>query len=152
MTTSKNTYLLDPESEKEMARLSRQGRLVTQILGLVPKAVDLAHLPSLQPGERRIPRVLDIGCGPGEWVLELAAKYALTSAHPVEAIGIDISERMIQYALAEAENRETPNASFRVMSALEQMNFPSGEFDLINIRTALAFVPRQKWPRRGHRH
>ena len=140
MATYDNTYLLDPESEKEMARLSRQGRLVTRILGIVPRAVDLGHLPSLLPNEHRLPQLLDIGCGPGEWVLELAAKYP-----SVEVMGIDISARMVAYAEAEAENRETPNATFRVMNALK-MEFPDDTFDLVHIRTALAFVPRELWP------
>src|SRR5258708_303762 len=141
MTASDNTYLINSESEAELARLTRQGRLVTRILGLLPKAIDLAHLPSLTPGDQRFPRVLDIGCGPGEWVLELAAK------HPhVEVMGVDISERMVLYAEAEGENRETPNATFIIMNALNPMDFSDGTFDLVHIRTALAFVPREMWP------
>lgn len=141
MTKDVNTYLLDPESPEELARLARQGRLVTRILGLLPEAVDLGNLPSHAPGEQRMPRVLDIGCGPGEWVLELAAK----NQH-IEVVGIDISERMVSYASAEAENRETPNASFLVMNALKPMDFSDNSFDLVHIRTALAFVPRDQWP------
>jgi ubiquinone/menaquinone biosynthesis C-methylase UbiE len=141
MTTDGNTYLLDPESPEELARLARQGRLITRILGLLPGAIDLKGLPSHMPGDQRMPRVLDIGCGPGEWVLELAAK----NRH-LEVVGIDISERMVSYASAEAENRETPNASFLVMNALKPMDFSDNSFDLVHIRTALAFVPRDQWP------
>ncbi len=131
-----NTYIADPESEAEKARLSRQGQLLTKALGLFPPHLDVGRRLSVAQQHFRI---LDVGCGTGEWSLTVAAKY------PVEVIGVDISQRMVAYANAEAENRETPNACFQVMNALEPMGFPSGSFDIVHIRIALAFVPREQW-------
>lgn len=139
--TNENTYLINPEDELELARLLRQGRPVTKSVGLLPPGINLAHLPSQAPDDRHPPRVLDIGCGPGEWVMELAAHYP-----EVEVRGIDISHLMVAYAQAEAANRETPNATFEVMNALEPMSFDDDTFDIVHIRTALAFVPRGLWP------
>lgn len=135
-----NTYLLDPESEQEMARLDRQGRLVTQVVGLLPPSIDPFHFPSLRSGQHR-PRVLDIGCGTGNWALDLGAKYRHLS---IDAL--DISQRMVAYASAEAESRELPNVTFRVMNALKPLvAFADETFDLINIRIAVGFIPRGKW-------
>src|SRR2546429_7102739 len=96
----KSTYILDSESSAEMARLVRQDRLITQGMGgLFPERSDLTG----------IARVLDIGCGPGGWVIEVAFN------HPnVQVVGIDISQIMIQYARIHAELQGLENARFRV--------------------------------------
>ncbi len=58
-----DTYVIDPESGAEMARLIDQDRLVTQHVGsLFPPEVD----PST------FDLVLDLACGPGGWVMDAA--------------------------------------------------------------------------------
>jgi ubiquinone/menaquinone biosynthesis C-methylase UbiE len=148
LTSNENTYLLDPESLQEMARLAWQGRLVTQALGLVPTTIDLSNLlreRESQAGTETLEpfRVLDVGCGPGDWGLELAAKYKDTG---MKITGIDISNRMVQHATAQAESQETPSVEFQVMNALKPLQFPDATFDLVNMRLALAFIPRERWP------
>ena len=61
---SVNVYFNDPESGAEMARLIDQDRLITRCMG--------GLLPERSNDFSGIHRVLDIGCGPGGWVLELA--------------------------------------------------------------------------------
>jgi tRNA G46 methylase TrmB len=57
-------YQLDAENAAEMARLTKQARMLSTMLGLLPETVDLT----------RSSLVLDLGCGPGEWVLEMARR------------------------------------------------------------------------------
>jgi SAM-dependent methyltransferase len=137
-----NTYLLDPEAEGEMIRLARQGRLITQAVGLFPPNVNPLVLPSVQAAdEPRGSYVLDIGCATGEWALELASKF-----RQFQVFGIDISERMIAYASKQAENQElAATTHFQVANALHVLPFPDNYFDLIHIRVAVGFIPRDRW-------
>ncbi len=126
-----NTCVIDAESGAEMARLIDQDRLLTQAMGgLFCERDDLSTLFD----------VLDIGCGPGAWVLNVAHTY-----EEIEVIGIDISKSMIQYAQAYAQVRELPNAHFQVMNVREPLDFPDASFDLINARTIAAFLYPDDW-------
>jgi len=99
-------------------------------------------LPELAEDDlNKIQRVLDLACGPGGWPLEVAYTYS-----DMEVIGVDISERMITYAQAQAQVQHRANASFRVMNILEPLDFPDASFDLINVRLINAFMLREKWP------
>src|SRR6266700_7815889 len=76
---NESSYIIDAESAAEMARLVSQDRLTTKSMGgLLPEQTDLSS----------IHRVLDVACGPGGWVLDMAFE------HPeVQVVGIDISQR-----------------------------------------------------------
>lgn len=127
-----STYVLDAESESEMARLLRQDRLLTEGMGgILSEQTDISS----------VQRALDIACGPGGWVLDVAFTY-----QDMEVVGIDISERMITYANAQAQAQGRSNASFRVMNALGPLAFPSASFDLVNARFISPFVRREMWP------
>ena len=136
MTTSDsssndNTYILG-DSSAEMTRLIEQDRHFTASMGgLLAERADVSTLH----------RVLDVGCGPGGWILELAQAYP-----HIEAVGIDISERMIDYANIQAHASGLDNASFRVMNALEPLDFPDESFDLVNARFIEGFIPAAAWP------
>lgn len=135
-----NTYLLDPEAQEELIRLARQGRLLTESLGLLPPNIDLLRLPSLL-NEVRAPSILDLGCATGEWGLALAARY-----RNLHLVGLDISQRMIAYANKLAENQElAENVQFQVGNALHRLPFPDASFDLVNLRVAVGFMPRTSW-------
>lgn len=128
------TYVLDNESAAEMARLLDQDKMLTEAMGgLFPELVDeeLAHIHD----------VLDIGCGPGGWVNEVARTYP-----SMQLTGIDISNRMIAYAQAYTKVLKLPNAHFLTMNALEPLEFPDASFDLVNIRSAVAYIPTTSWP------
>ena len=130
--TNGNTYLNDAESAAEMARLIDQDRAVTEVMGgLLPENPDFAG----------ITQVLDIACGPGSWVQEVAF------AHPdIEVIGFDISKTMIEYARQMAQVRGLSNAQFKVMDATKPLAFPDNSFDLVNARTIAGFMPQASWP------
>ena len=128
---SENTYILG-DSSAEMVRLIEQDRHFTRAMGgLLPEQTDLSS----------IHRVLDVGCGPGGWALELAQAYP-----QMQVVGIDISARMIDYANAQARASGLDNASFQAKNALDPLNFPEGSFDLVNARFIEGFIPTVAWP------
>jgi ubiquinone/menaquinone biosynthesis C-methylase UbiE len=127
-----STYVIDAESGTEMARLINQERLLTKVMGGVfPERFDLSHAS----------HILDIGCGPGSWVLEVAFENP-----KIKVVGIDISRLMIEYARAHAEAQGMDNASFRVMNALEALEFADNSFDVVNARYINAFMLKTSWP------
>jgi SAM-dependent methyltransferase len=84
----------------------------------------------------RIHRVLDIACGPGGWVLELAQAYP-----HMQVTGFDISEKMIGYARTLARANKFDNAQFQVASAMDPLDFPDDSFDLVNTRHIEEVIP-----------
>ena len=122
-----NSYVIDAESAAEMGRLINQDRLVTEAMGgLFPADIDVQAIRS----------VLDIGCGPGGWVQEVAFQYL-----QMQVTGIDISQTMIEYARAQAQVQGLENAHFRVMDATKPLAFPDNAFDVVNARFTNAFLP-----------
>jgi SAM-dependent methyltransferase len=76
-------------------------------------------------------RMLDIGCGDGEFALELKRRGAAV-------VGIDASAEMIDAARARAA-RESADVRFEVAVA-ERLPFADGQFDLVTAITILCFV------------
>jgi ubiquinone/menaquinone biosynthesis C-methylase UbiE len=134
MTTdqpAENTYLLDSESPTEMARLTHLDRFITKEMGGV-----LAGLAD----SKLFHDVLDLGCGPGGWVLDTAFEYP-----HMEVAGVDISRIMVDYANARARTQQLTNASFGVMNIAQPLDFPDASFDLVNARFLFGVLPRDSW-------
>ncbi|HLI90207.1 MAG TPA: methyltransferase domain-containing protein [Ktedonobacteraceae bacterium] len=85
--------------------------------------------------------VLDLGCGCGGWVMDVAHTYP-----EMEVTGVDISEQMIAYARAHTQVRGLTNAHFRVMDILDPLDFPDNSFDLVNSRIIFGFMSPATWP------
>lgn len=130
--SSSHTYVLDPNSPSELARLINQDRMVTQAM-----SGPLSGVPD--PSSLR--NVVDLGCGPGGWVLDVA--FALPDA---EIEGVDISRPMVDYANTRAITQQLPNASFGVMDLTKPLDFPDASFDLVNARLLFAVLKRDAWP------
>lgn len=129
-----NQYVIDAENATEMARLLEQDRQMTESMGGI--------FSERRPEEfASIKRVLDLACGPGGWVNEVADAFP-----QVEVVGVDLSERMIGYARAHAHVRKLANVSFRIMDVTRTLDFPDGSFDLVNARCIFAFMSPQHWP------
>lgn len=127
------TYFIDAENAAEMARLTVQDHLTTKAMGgLFPELTDLSNIHNM----------LDIACGPGGWLLDIAQTYP-----EKQVTGIDISQLMIEYARAQAREQGLSNASFQVMDALKPLAFADNSFDLVNMRFAVAFMPKAAWPK-----
>ncbi len=124
-----NSYFIDVENAGEMARLLKQSRVITHELGgLFPDGLDLS----------RVRNVVDIACGPGEWV------HAVAQAHPeMQVVGIDLSRTMIHFA--QAISTHLPHAQFQVMDATGPLDFPTASCDLIHARLTFGFLPVAAW-------
>jgi len=96
-----NTYFMNPEDAAEMARLSLQDLLLTKANG------DLFPVPIPEKS-----RVIDLGCGPGGWLLALGDTYR---AQGVTGIGVDVDQMMITYAHGRAESLDLDNLLFEQM-------------------------------------
>jgi ubiquinone/menaquinone biosynthesis C-methylase UbiE len=127
-----NTYVIDAENGAEMARLIDQAEMMTRAMGGL--LVEQAQISELSD-------VLDIGCGPGAWILQMAEAFP-----HMEITGIDISQRMITYARTHAQVRKLSNAHFCEMDATSRLTFANASFDLINARTIFGFMSPQTWP------
>ncbi len=124
----------DRGSNPEMIRLMIQDTLITTGMG---------GPLSEQADPAALRRVLDIGCGPGGWILEAARLYP-----QMNLTGIDVSWRMIEYARAEAQARRlTDGVEFLVMDALHPLKFSDASFDLVNMRFGSSFLLVKDWPR-----
>jgi SAM-dependent methyltransferase len=132
-SSNENTYALDPESPEEMARLMNLDRMSTHGMGGVFAGLAEADIAGLHS-------VLDLACGPGGWVLDVAFK------HPrIEVTGVDISQIMMDYARARARTQILSNTSFRVMNINGPLDFADNTFDLINARSLAAAIPGKRW-------
>lgn len=125
------TYFAEVENVAEMARLLKQARFATTGLsGLFPRHLDVSAVHD----------VLDLACGPGEWVLAVAEAYPT-----IHVTGVDKSEVMIQFARSLSQAIST--VCFTVTDALEPLAFAGAAFDLIHARFIAGFMPTAAWPK-----
>src|SRR2546423_14954820 len=98
-SNNQTSYFVNPEEPVETSRLLLQDRIVTKEMGGVfPADLDLSQ----------IHLVLDLACGPGGWASEVARAYP-----QVDVVGVDISQKMIRYAQAQARTQSQDNVSFQ---------------------------------------
>jgi ubiquinone/menaquinone biosynthesis C-methylase UbiE len=129
-----STYFVqDRSNEEELTRLTIQDQILTKSMGgVLPEQADPAIFR----------QVLDVGCGTGGWLIEVAKAYPAMT----RLIGIDISERMITYARAQAKAHQVSDRiEFHTMDALCQLEFPDGYFDLVNQRLGLSYLRTWDW-------
>jgi ubiquinone/menaquinone biosynthesis C-methylase UbiE len=130
-----STYFVqDRSSKEELQRLQIQDHLLTTAMGGV--------LPE-QPDTIQFKRVLDIGCGPGGWLTEMARAYPNCDTF----IGVDISKHIVDYAREQAYNARQDHIEFHVMDALRMLEFPDAFFDLVNLRCGSSYVRTWDWPK-----
>ncbi|MBA2677713.1 MAG: class I SAM-dependent methyltransferase [Ktedonobacteraceae bacterium] len=130
-----STYFVQDRANKdEIKRLQVQDQMITASMGGV--------LPE-QPDPTTFQRVLDVGCGTGGWLIEVAKTYP----NVVRAVGIDISGKMVEYARSQAQTQEVAErVEFHVMDALRPLEFPADSFDLVNMRFGLSYLRKWDWP------
>jgi ubiquinone/menaquinone biosynthesis C-methylase UbiE len=132
---NESTYIIDSESGAEMARLMVQDRILTEGMGgLFTELPDDALV--------NVHDILDLACGPGGWVLDVAYEYP-----KINVVGIDISNQLIDYARAQARVRWLSNVSFHVMDILKPLEFDDESIDLINARFLFGVLPKAEWPK-----
>jgi ubiquinone/menaquinone biosynthesis C-methylase UbiE len=130
-----STYFVqDRFNVEELQRLQLQDHLLTAAMGGV--------LPE-QPDASRFKHVLDVACGPSGWLIE----FAQASPDCEILVGVDISQRMIEYAREQAYHAQQDYIEFQVMDALRMLAFPNAFFHLVNLRCASSFVRIWDWPK-----
>jgi ubiquinone/menaquinone biosynthesis C-methylase UbiE len=130
---NENSYVIDPESAAEMARLLEMDHMLNKHMGgLLPEDIDLSTVHD----------ILDIACGPGGWVQEVAFAYPQK-----RVVGIDISQTMLSYARAQAAIQGLDNTSFLFMDATAPLQFPDNSFDMVNTRFLGGFLWKEAWPK-----
>ncbi len=128
--SKKGDYFIDVESGAEMTRLISHERFMTEAMGgLFSERSDIDSMHA----------ILDLGCGPGQWVRDVAYEYP-----KIAVTGIDISDIMIDYARAHARVQGLDNAHFQVMDITKPLEFADNSFDLVNGRL-IAFLSPQQW-------
>src|SRR2546429_2050027 len=131
-----STYFVqDRSNREEIVRLDEQDRLITKFMGVfLPEQED--------PG--KFQRVLDVGCGTGGWLINLARTYPDIAT----LVGVDISERMIVYARGQAKATQVSDrVTFQVGDALHMPTFPADSFDLVHQRLGMSFLRTWEWPK-----
>jgi ubiquinone/menaquinone biosynthesis C-methylase UbiE len=130
-----STYIVqDRSNSDELERLKIQDEMITADMGgVLPEYSD----------PTRLRRVLDVGCGTGGWLIQLAQAYP-----SIEFLaGADVSQRMIEYAREQAKAAGVADrVSFHVMDALRMLEFPPKYFDLLNHRLGFSYLRTWDWP------
>ncbi len=120
-------------SEEELQQLQVQDHLVTEVMGGV--------LPE-QPDPASFRHVLDVGCGTGDWLIEVAQAYPSIP----ELVGIDADPRLVAFAEIQAEAQQvSTQVQFRTMDALGFLDFTKASFDVINLRFGSSFLRTWEW-------
>jgi ubiquinone/menaquinone biosynthesis C-methylase UbiE len=129
-----STYFVqDRSNQEELNRLQIQDHLYTAGMGGV--------LPE-QPNPAGILRVLDVGCGTGGWLIELAKTMPTCKV----LVGVDASLTFVEYARAQAKAAQVSDrVEFHVADALRMLEFPTGSFDLVNHRLASSWLRTWDW-------
>lgn len=130
MDRNASTYFLQQPTGAELTRLGEQARLLREYVPLLPPYLD----------QNSIQKILDIGCGPGTWVLDAA--FTLPDAR---LIGLDSSAPMVTYAEARACSEQRENVSFQVADASERLPFSRETFDLVHLQLASSWVKDAVW-------
>ncbi len=131
-----STYFVqDRSDQEELNRLQVFDAMFTVGMGGV--------LPE-QPDPTIFPSVLDVGCGTGGWLIELAQ----TTPSCKMLVGLDVSRTFVEYARAQAEAAQVSDrVQFHVADALRMLEFPTNFFNLVNHRAASSWLRTWDWPK-----
>ncbi|HEY0755500.1 MAG TPA: class I SAM-dependent methyltransferase [Ktedonobacteraceae bacterium] len=131
-----STYIVqDRSNQDELSRLQTLDRMLTAGMG---------GILSEQPDLTRFHSILDVGCGTGGWLIELAK----TLPDSKILIGVDASLTLIEYARTQAEAAQVADrVEFHVADALRMLEFPDHFFDLVNHRAAASWLRTWDWPK-----
>jgi ubiquinone/menaquinone biosynthesis C-methylase UbiE len=125
-------FVADTESGETMTWLLNFDKIINKGMGgTLSERPDLSGMKA----------VLDLACGPGGWVLEVAREH-----QDIEVTGVDISASMIRFAQAQAISRDYGNARFEVMDIKQPLVFEDASFDLVNERTLFGVMGPGEWP------
>ncbi|KAI8638062.1 S-adenosyl-L-methionine-dependent methyltransferase [Parasitella parasitica] len=119
-----------PNDNEEMDRLVGQHFALKTLFGgnisnTILRGIDMENSNTV---------VLDLGCGPGTWLMDVATEYPSS-----QFIGVDMCDVF-------PNNIRPPNVSFQKGNALERLPFSDGTFDFVNIRLFIIALKGEEWP------
>jgi ubiquinone/menaquinone biosynthesis C-methylase UbiE len=117
------------KDEREVRRLNEQHFAIRQELG------GNFGAPLTMPTD-----ILDIGCGTGRWVMEMATAFPAA-----RVIGIDIVAPNPAESLGLGINVIPPNVAFRQVDATQPLPFPDASFDYVHLCLLYAVIPAAAW-------
>ncbi|KAF7723292.1 hypothetical protein EC973_002138 [Apophysomyces ossiformis] len=123
-----NSSYFFPRDEQEQDRLNSQHFAIKALFGT-------NLLPSAEQAMPSDAKVLDVGCGPGSWVMEMAVDYP--NAH---FTGIDISDIF-------PTTIRPDNVSFELVNVLDGLPFDDNSFDLVHMRFLFTAIRTDEWTR-----
>ncbi|HEY0755806.1 MAG TPA: methyltransferase domain-containing protein [Ktedonobacteraceae bacterium] len=87
-------------------------------------------------------KVLDIGCGNGEWARRLVREYP-----HLHVLGIDTSLRLIQEALQRTREDGLTTLSFYQFGTTQKLAFASESFGIVHVHSLASFISTAMWSR-----
>ncbi|KAF7727382.1 hypothetical protein EC973_007546 [Apophysomyces ossiformis] len=119
-----------PKDEEEQMRLTGAHFATKELFGgnYLSKAKD--HVPFEEGAQ-----VLDIGCGSGTWIMDMATAYPNSTF-----TGIDIANVFPE------KGGELPNVTFQIANVLEGLPFEDESFHFVHLRVLVAAVRKEEWP------
>ncbi|HLH60656.1 MAG TPA: class I SAM-dependent methyltransferase [Ktedonobacteraceae bacterium] len=132
---SSTYFVQDRSNREELQRVHLQDQVLTRSMGGV--------LPE-QSNPAAIQRVLDVGCGTGNWLIELAKSFPTIQT----LIGVDVSRVFVLYAREQAAAAHVSDrVEFHTMDGLRMLEFPTAYFDLVNHRLGISWLRTWDWPK-----
>ena len=125
------TYINDITSAGEWARLDHQAGLVGRVTGLLPPLLEDEEFTS----------ILDVGCGPGRWALDMAADRP-----EANVIGIDLSrdDGLCQCTSTHTTPQKRFLSRARLPGTQASLSLKAS-FDLIHVRFAVGWLKHAGW-------
>lgn len=124
---SESQYVIDVDNVLGINRLRKFDQHLSEGLGLFPPYIDPPPL-----------RLLDVGCGIGNWALTVAWTYPQATV-----TAIDISTSLIRHNQLRAQ----PRVHFLQADARQPLPFTEASFDFVHARMANAWLTTTLWPR-----
>ncbi|KAF4592549.1 S-adenosyl-L-methionine-dependent methyltransferase [Ophiocordyceps camponoti-floridani] len=118
-----NRIYFAPIDEKETSRLEMMHAVLSRVFD------DRLIFPPVRPT-----RVLDCGCGGGDWAVEVARRFP-----DCQVLGIDVSPHMIP---ADGPN----NLEIQIDDLNRSFTFPSQHFDLVHSQMVAGGIHASRWP------
>ncbi len=129
--TSKSNVQAGRENEVHLDALLHSYLLQVQGGRLHPEHIPVNTMES----------VLDLGCGTGEWIFDLARRYP-----KLRIYGIDSNERALHSAKVRRNTSSLRQVELRHMDLLQGLPIPNAFVNLVHMRNFARFIKPQTWP------
>ncbi|KAL1406684.1 hypothetical protein Q8F55_008390 [Vanrija albida] len=117
-----------PADTDESARLTLQHKLIVGLFGGLLQPPVKEYIESHEH-----PAVVDVGCGPGDWIKDIKAAYPNAECSATD------------FAPTFASDPSTPVA-FEFGNVLKRLPYADGQFDVTHMRMMVAALRADEWP------